>query len=304
MRTASNSVRRARPLLGTFVEISVSGAAPAGMDAAVAAAFEAVAKVHRLMSFHAASSDVGRLNSKAWAGAVRVHPWTLQILEAAMDLHRRSAGVFDIAVAPVLQDMGLLPRLHSDHSPQSGKLATMEAVELLPGRRVRFQHPGVAIDLGGIAKGFAVDRAIEVLQGFGMPRGLVNAGGDLAAFGAHSETIHIRDPRDPRRLMCRIEIHNQALASSGHYFDPVQSADTFGSAVIDPSTRQPARGIDAATVRAPSCTVADALTKVVMIAGHSSAALLEHYCAGALLALPAGGVQMTEDLQNAVCLAA
>src|SRR5262245_10531915 len=80
------------------------------MRAAIDAAFEAVAKVHALMSFHDANSDVGRLNSEAFARPLGVHRWTFKVLEAAVDLHWRSAGLFDIAIAPILQNMGLLPR--------------------------------------------------------------------------------------------------------------------------------------------------------------------------------------------------
>jgi FAD:protein FMN transferase len=301
---ASNSARRARPLLGTFVEIAVADAAPSDMHVAIAAAFEAVAKVHELMSFHDPHSDVGRLNSKAFARPIRVHRWTFQVLEAAVDLHRRSAGLFDIAIAPILQDMGLLPPSPAHQTGNSGKTATSAAIELLSDQRVRFRDPGVKIDLGGIAKGFAVDRAIDVLRDFGMSRGVVNAGGDLAAFGPHSETVHIRDPRDARRLMCSIEIENQALASSGNYFDPFRSASPVGRTIIDPRILKAASMIDAVTIRAPSCLIADALTKVVMIAGPAVTALLEQYQASALLVFSAGDIEMTQDLQSAVCLAA
>ena len=257
------------------MEITVAGAAPRDMHAAIEAAFGAVAKVHGLMSFHDANSDVGRLNNGGWVRPLRVHRWTFQVLEAAVDLHRRSAST-----------------------------ATTEAIELLSDRRVRFRHPGVRIDLGGIAKGFAVDRAIDVLRDHRMLAGLVNAGGDLAAFGPATETVYIRDPRDPRRLMCGIEIDNQALASSGNRFDPFRSASPSGPAIIDPRTRQAVRSVNAVTVRAPSCLIADALTKVVMAEGPSAADLLDHYRAGALVVSAAGAVQMTEDLQGAVCLAA
>src|SRR6266851_4389408 len=98
MATVSDRVRRARPLLGTFVEIEVAGAARSEMDAAVNAAFEAVANVHRLMSFHEADSDVSRLNREAWLRPTKVEAWTYEVLEAAAELHRRSNGVFDIAV--------------------------------------------------------------------------------------------------------------------------------------------------------------------------------------------------------------
>src|SRR5215831_4299546 len=109
MPAARDSLRRARPLLGTFVEIAASGAASADMEDAVEAAFAAVARVHRLMSFHDPGSDVSRLNREAKAGAVAVDPWTFEVLEIAQDLHRRSGGAFDIAVAPLLQYLGLLP---------------------------------------------------------------------------------------------------------------------------------------------------------------------------------------------------
>src|SRR5206468_12782482 len=97
MRPAFDSARRARPLLGTFVEISARGAPRADLDAAIDRAFEAVAEVHRLMSAHDSRSDVGRLNLEASSRAVRVHPWTYEVLRTACELHDATAGVFDIA---------------------------------------------------------------------------------------------------------------------------------------------------------------------------------------------------------------
>src|SRR5262249_14292584 len=151
---------RARPLLGTFVEIAVAHAPPDVMERAVEAAFAAIGRVHRLMSFHDPHSDVGRLNRAAATRAVKVHAWTLRVIAQALDLHRRSHGAFDLAVAPVLQAMGVLPGRRDDRPPVAMRAGTVEAIEVLPGRRVRFSRPGVAIDLGGIAKGFAVDRAV------------------------------------------------------------------------------------------------------------------------------------------------
>src|SRR5262249_13387514 len=155
---ASNNIRRARPLLGTFVEIVVSGGEPGTMQAAIEEAFRSIAAVHALMSFHIDTSDVGRLNSTAWAGPVGVHPWTFRVLEAAVDLYRRSTGLFDMAIAPVLQNLGLLPPTkypcpQMDPLSSGREPATTSAIELLSDNRVRFHHPGLRIDLGGIAKG-------------------------------------------------------------------------------------------------------------------------------------------------------
>src|SRR5215471_2367591 len=104
-----HSIRRAQPLLGTFVEIAAAGAASDALQPAIDSAFSAVAQVHRLMSFHDPQSDVSRLNRQAFRRAVSVHPWTYKVLEAAREFNRRSYGVFDVTVAPLLQQRGLLP---------------------------------------------------------------------------------------------------------------------------------------------------------------------------------------------------
>jgi thiamine biosynthesis lipoprotein len=291
MEAAPVSIRRARPLLGTFVEIAVAGQTFDAAEAAVEAAFSAVATVHRLMSFHEPDSDVSRLNRGAASGPVRVHDWTCQVLEAARDLHRRSEGMFDISVAPALQRLGLLPGGH-------------DRIQLLAENRVRFADPSVKIDLGGIAKGFAVDRAVEALLGQGIAEGLVNAGGDLRVFGPRSHAVDIRDPRQPDRALYRVALRDAALASSAGRFDPTCSRHALDSGVIDPATAMPVRSIIGATVCAPSCVIADALTKVVMNAGEGAAAILEHYGANALFVSARGQVHITADWKNEVHLAA
>jgi FAD:protein FMN transferase len=299
-----NNVRRARPLLGTFVEIAASGAAVGDLDNAIDQAFVAVAQVHRLMSFHDASSDVSRLNREASARAVAVHPWTYQVLQAAAAMHLESVGVFDITIAPLLQKRGLLPH-GEDVADQDTEIAgAANAIELLWDGRVQFRRPGIRIDLGGIAKGFAVDRAVDVLRARGLEAALVNAGGDLATLGARRELVHLRNPNDAGRSLCHLELANAALASSGRVFDPFQSTGLGDCAIVDPRTDSQADAVAGATVRAPSCMIADALTKVVMITGKQAEHLLHRYHADALFLLESGDVWITPDWQNAVRLAA
>jgi thiamine biosynthesis lipoprotein len=302
MDHASASVRRARPLLGTFVEISVADTPTATGEAAVDAAFAAVAKVHGLMSFHEPESDVSRLNRAAGGRAVIIDPWTFAVLETALDLNRRSAGAFDVAVAPVLEDLGLLPRTDRPLAPAFR--SDDGPIELLEDWRVRFRDRGVRIDLGGIAKGFAVDRAVDALRAHGMRNGLVNAGGDLAAFGPEPHTVHIRDPRDPRRLMCALDVREEALATSGARFDPLRSEAPTDVAIIDPGTSATAQAVRGATVRAPTCMLADALTKVVMVAPANTPGLLASSGASAFIVLANGDVCVSDGWQDAVRLAA
>ncbi|HYM01444.1 MAG TPA: FAD:protein FMN transferase [Stellaceae bacterium] len=286
MRPASNNARRARPLLGTFVEIAASGAPRAMLDAAIDAAFDAVALVHRLMSPRERDSDVSRLNRGAAAKVVVVHPWTYRVLEVALDLERRSAGAFDITA-----------QARSPRRPDAGA-----SIKLAPGSRARFFKADARVDLGGIAKGFAVDRALEVLAARGVPQAIVNAGGDLAVMGDAAETVQLRDPRDPRRLLCTLAVRDQALASSGAVIDPAGGAIAPASAVVDP--RSGAMLSRAATVRAPSCMMADALAKIVMVAGEAALPLLRRERASALLMAEDGALIVTDDWPDAVCSAA
>jgi thiamine biosynthesis lipoprotein len=299
-----DSVCRARPLLGTFVEIRSTGARRAATERAIDAAFAVIEKIHRLMSFHDPDSDVGRLNREACRHCVAVDPRTYRVLETATVLHRRSFGVFDIAVAPALQRLGLLPRLRADMEGDLAETATSDAIALLPRNHVRFRRPGMKIDLGGIAKGFAVDQAIDVLREHDQSSGLVNAGGDLATFGALPEAIHIRDPRRPVSSLCQVVIANAALASSARLFDPMESNGSFISSTIDPATQEPVAEIAGATVCAPSCMVADALTKIVIISGERAAGILKSYQASALFVSAAGDVCVTPEWQDVVRAAA
>lgn len=302
MAIAPDSIRRARPLLGTFVEIDVADSAGRDPTAAIDAAFEAVALVHRLMSFHEPDSDVSRLNREAGNAPTRVHAWTYRVLEAAVEMHRRSNGIFDVTIVPALQALGLLPA-QKDSLVVAPETRSADVIELLPDNMVRFRSAGVMIDLGGVAKGFAVDRGVDALRRLGISNGLVNAGGDLRAFGA-PRTIHVRHPRDPGRSIGHVTVADEALASTARRVDLFEGGVPGTSAIIDPSTLKPAGWLDGVTVRAPSCMVADALTKTVMISGTDASELLEHYGASALLVSIDGGIQITSDWRHAVHLAA
>ncbi len=293
---ACASIKRARPLLGTFVEITALGSARSDLDAAVDAAFAAIARVHRLMSFHDAESDVSRLNREAATRPVPVDAWTREVIVAAVDLNRRSHGAFDITVAPLLQHADLLPPATG---PALERPPAPHSIEMLADDCFRFRDAATRIDLGGIAKGFAIDRAREALRAHGVHAGLINAGGDLAGFGPRTWPIHLRDPRDPRETIGAVDVRNEALATTGGRFDPFAAHIVASTAVFDPCARAPARLIAGASVRAPSAMLADALTKVVMVAGEAAAPLLETFGASALVVPRDGEIRVTPSWQAA-----
>jgi FAD:protein FMN transferase len=256
-------VRRARPLLGTVVEIAVQGGRAAALAEAVDAAFGAIATVHRLMSFHDRASDVVRMNRRAARTAVHVHPWTFAVLQEARGVAEASNGIFDVTVASVLVRQRLLPR--TPGAPVPHRCASFRDVQLLPGLRVRFSRP-LLLDLGGIAKGFAVDRAIDSLRAAGVRSGVVNAGGDLRCFGPVARRVHVRDPGCPDRLLPLAELRDGAIATSAVYFSRSRRAGRSVSMLVHPR-RLAFVPPGSVSVAARRCVTADAWTKVILLGG-------------------------------------
>ncbi len=254
-------LRRARPLLGTIVEITVPDRKCA--CAAIERAFAVIARVQALMSAHDESSDLGRLHRARIGVPVSVHPWTWRVLAKARAIGRRTGGAFDPVVAGRLAvaNGGLPPWRGSAR----GGDARFADLELLGEDRVRLRRR-LRIDLGGIAKGFAVDRAVAVLRAARLEFGLVNAGGDLRAFGPRAWPVHVRHPGAPGCLVSLGSLRNGAVATSAPYFSEVRaSGRRVVSALIDPTDGRCITGAISATVFARTCLAADALAKAVLV---------------------------------------
>jgi FAD:protein FMN transferase len=278
MKNAQIQVRRCRPLLGTLVEIAASGTSEIRLERAIDMAFTDVAKVHRLMSYYHPQSDVSHMNREAFPKSVIVHPWTWRVLAAAQRFARDSNGIFSVTVAPILAGWRYLPRQRY----QADATATWRDIFLHKSCRVFFRRQ-LTVDLGGIAKGFAVDRAVEVLKRNGIRAGIVNAGGDLRVFGAASQLVHLRRPAEPKRAAGAVRLRERAIATSGIYFARKKNRRCYVSPILNARTGQAARDLISVTVGAASCMTADALTKVVFALREQAAPLLEQYSADALL---------------------
>jgi FAD:protein FMN transferase len=201
MRPSSGSIRRARPLLGTLVDIRIAG----GSLPALERAFATVERVHRAMSAQEGTSDIARLR----AGRYALDPWTKRVLERAEEIRLATDGLFDCRAC------------------------------------------GYSLD--GIAKGFAVDRAIECLRDAGVDGGVVNAGGDLRVFGAWFEEVYVRPPGSPEALRCIGDVREAAVATSGC------------AGLVDPRAVPGRRHATGVTVIAADCMTADALTKPCLL---------------------------------------
>jgi thiamine biosynthesis lipoprotein len=273
----SAPVRRAQALLGTLVDIEARALADVA-EPALAASFRRVAEVHAAMSFHEAGSDLRRI-ARAAAGAVlRIAPDTHAVLALAMQLEADSKGAFNACrAADTLIERGLLPR--PEEAPANAAASLAEGIELLGDSRLRVLRPAW-IDLGGIAKGHAVDVAVDALQEAGVEAGVVNAGGDLRCFGARPLTVQIRDPRRPGLALPLAEINDLACATSAWLLAQPERRAAHLAGTAEGVEDNPLMSV---TVFAPRCAMADALTKVVWLRGGDAAPLLRTHGAQALV---------------------
>lgn len=256
-------VRRCQPMLGTFVEIRLDGGTERTLQKEAGKAFELIQSVQRMMGYHDPESDVSRLNQCAHVAPLRVHPWTWQVISQAVQLSEETEGAFDITIAPQLVKWGYLPR-HKSFTTL-GEAGQWKEIELLPDCQIRFHRP-LQIDLGGIAKGFAVDKAVDLLATRGISQATVNAGGDLRVHGAQSEMVAIRDPEEPQSRQHPSVMLRPAVATSAAYFARKRVGLTRVSPIVHPHTGKPLRSNVSVSVFSRTCMEADALTKAVLLA--------------------------------------
>jgi FAD:protein FMN transferase len=199
------------------------------------------------------------------------------VLRLALELEARSDAAFNACCAAALVARGLLPEPDDAQPSQASTLG--EGIVLLDDHRIRVRRTPW-IDLGGIAKGHAVDVAVDALRCAGVADGLVNAGGDLRAFGRQGTTVRVRDPRAPTQILPLAELTDMACATSAWSLSTPQSRGAHLVGSRGEVADNPPMSV---TVFASSCALADALTKVVWLRGAQAASLLAACGAQALM---------------------
>jgi len=227
------------------------------------------------MSIHRGDSEISRVNPRAAQEAVEVSTDLFQVLMAAQEVAKQTEGAFDVTIRPVADLWGFIWKEH--RFPTQGELTNVLArvdyrhVELnLEGRTVRFRKEGVSLDFGGIAKGFAVDCAIEKLRTFGITNAMVKAGGDLRVIGAppgrSTWEVQIEDPRKEGRR-ATVHLRDAALSTSGNYENFFVVDGQRYSHILNPRTGLPVQGVASCTVIAPTCMESDAWATGLFVYG-------------------------------------
>lgn len=256
--------------MGTFIEIQVGfeELAPSSFkehwEIAIGAAFREMERVEYLMSVYEPRSDISILNQSVTKGhhpSVQIHPWTYEVIQMAKYLFDLTNGAFDCGIRNAFTRWGIDPPLQNmaDYLNQY----SIQNIELENDFKVRIHQP-VLIDLGGIAKGYAVDRAMAVLTSFGIQHAIVNAGGDLRILGRIPRKIVLRYLGKNTEFITFGRLTNTSIATSSSMVR-VGSDIHQSNHLINPHQQKVIFSENLFTVVAPQCMVADALTKALAV---------------------------------------
>jgi FAD:protein FMN transferase len=263
------AAHRTLPVMGTLADITVVHRDPAYAQAAIGAALARLRMVDRLMTRFQSGSDIGRANGAAAREAVHVTRETATVLAAALDWATRTDGAFDPALGRAIRlwDVGsrtapppekAVVRLAGRHLHRALDMGRWDG---LPA--IRFGTDEVALDLGGIAKGYGVDQAVATLREWGIAHALVNLGGDLAAIGRADDDrawrVGVRSPDRMDVLLATFDLEEAAIATSGDYLQFFEYHGRRYHHLLDPRTAAPrVTPMRSVTVRAADCMTADA----------------------------------------------
>ena len=284
---------------------------PQGTELALEA-LDLVDALEGQLSYFRPTSEIARINLLAADGPVEVEPGLFELLRLAARLHEETHGAYDITSAPLGEAWGFARRAGGIPSESQmaearrhvgGRLVELDAA----GRTIRFQRPGVRINLGSVGKGYALDRCGEKLLSSGMADFLLH-GGQSSVLGRGKQVpvpeatgasweVGMRHPEQPERRLGTLRLCNRALGTSSSQFQSFRHGGRRYGHILDPRTGQPAEGVLSATVVAPSAALADALSTALFVMGARQSL---DYCRahpeiGAVLVCPSphgGGVEV------------
>ena len=270
-------------VMGTFTSMTVVAPTEREAQAGIKAALELQKKIDRLMSYQRQDSQLARINAQAHNYPVPVAPETLAVLQEALRISRLTEGAFDVSVAPLIDlwkhaaDTNT-PPTDAEKAEARAKVDYTQVILDPNAATVSLGKPGMKLDLGGIAKGYAIDLSIQTLKDHGAVGAMVDIGGDIRCFGRAPKgkpgwRIALQDPRtannplaDQYRLI--LDFTNRAVTTSGHYYRFELVGSERISHIIDTQAGSGAERLASVTILGPTAITADALSTAVSVMGH------------------------------------
>jgi len=312
-KSASGSVTstRAQFLMGTLVEITAVASSDAVAQASLTAGFQEIRRLENLLSTWIETSELSRVNQAAGLKPVAVSAETFDLLRRALEVAEYTEGGFNIAIGPAVRLWNIpeAPRIPAARELDiAAQYVDYRRIHLDPTRRTVFlEKPGMRIDIGGIGKGFAAEKAAAVMREIGATGGLVGVAGDLRTFGRRADgtawPIGMQHPREAGKILATLDATDEAVSTSGDYERYFMQDGVRYHHILDPKTLQPARLCQSVTIIAPDATTADALATGVFVMGPvRGLALAERLGLGAVIVDAGGGISISSHARNRVKL--
>ncbi len=272
----TETIRCIHYLMGTFVEIEASGKKKSQVVEGVEAAFSEIRRLERILSKYDKESEIARVNETAHIAPLKISAETFTLLEEALNFSRLSEGAFDITVGVVLDLWGLAQKRDflpmQDELEGACKKVGYAHIVLNPEEGSIFlDKPGVTIDLGGIGKGYAIDKAVEVLRKSGIKKATLDFGGHIHRFNDIDETkeyIGIKNPIATDEVIASIPVNNKSISTSANYERNFNIGGKSYGHIINPASGYPAdNGILSVSVVCESAMCSDMLSTAVFVMG-------------------------------------
>lgn len=278
-------VKRSQMLMGTLVFVTAVGPDGATAQNAAKKGLGEIRRLEELLSTWIPSSELSRVNAAAGRDAIPVSPETFEVIRQSLEVARLTEGGFNVAVGPAVAAWdasgdGNLPTLQELEAVRSRVDLSQIFLNEQP-RTLRLGRAGMQLDVGGIGKGFAADRAAEAMKEAGATAGVVAISGDIKTFGRMPDrerfVFGIQHPRKEQGfILGRIELEDEAVSTAGDYQRYFEKDGVRYHHILDPATLQPARGCQSVTVIAKSGVMADGLDTGIFVMGpEKGMALIE-----------------------------
>ena len=272
-RSASGWLKRDEAIMGTAIGVELWADDAEQGEAAIAAVMGEMHRIDRAMSPHTPDSELSRINRDAAAAPVPLSAEMARLLMRATEFAQLSDGAFDITYAAVGQLYDYRQRIRPSDAALARARALVGWRNLIldaSARTVRFALPGMRIDLGGFAKGHAVDNATAILRRHGIRHAIVSAGGDSRVIGdrrGRPWTIGVRDPRRPGEMVAMLPLEDVSISTSGDYERYFDADGVRHHHLIDPATGRSPSSVHSVTILAEDGLTTEALSKCVFVLG-------------------------------------
>lgn len=270
--------------MGTQVSVELWHEDAAKAEALVAEVLDEYRRIDRNMSTYRADSEISILNARGGSGPWEVSDELFRLVERSLQLSAASGGAFDISYESVGYLYDFRARRHPDQKAIDAGLSSVDyrRIALDPdGPSIRLTVPGMRINLGGIAKGYAVERGAAILKSAGVEYALLNAGGDTRVIGdrrGQPWIVGIRHPRAAGEVVTRLPLVDEAISTSGDYERFFEEDGRRYHHILNPATGKPTEGVLSTTVIGPDATLTDGLSTTLFVLGpERGLALIEEF---------------------------